>query len=342
MTSPRRPVAPTPRQFDVCNGDADGLCAVVQWRLHEPLPASLVTGLKRDIELLDRAQASQGDNVLVCDLSMRRNRPALVRLLDAGVRVHYFDHHEVDNIPLHPLLEAHIDVAGDVCTSLLVDRHLGGRFRAWAVVGAFGDNLTRVADGLATDMGLGVEDRRRLQTLGEAINYNAYGDSELDVHISPAHLYEILIRYRDPLALLEHESIGQQLDALRQDDLRQAATVTPYWEDAHASAYLLPDAPWSRRVIGSLVNDFAAARPQRAHAVLKVTGAGDFCISVRAPLCAPGGAAQLCRFFGGGGRAGAAGIDHLPVQELERFIQAFSATRWGESRACQQSMNGVE
>ena len=333
MTLPGRPVVPTPRHLDVCNGDADGLCSVVQWRLHEPLAASLVTGLKRDIELLDRVQAAQGDHVLVCDLSMRRNRPALMRLLDAGARVRYFDHHEVDDIPLHPLLEAHIDVASDVCTSLLVDRHLGGKFRAWAVVGAFGDNLTRVADGLAIGLGLGIEDRRRLQTLGEAINYNAYGDSEQDVHITPAHLYEILIRYRDPLALLEHESIGQELAALRQDDLRQAAALTPHWEDAHTRAYLLPDAPWSRRVIGSLVNEFAAAQPQRAHAILKATGAGDFVVSVRAPLGAPGGAAGLCRLFGGGGRAGAAGIDHLPAPELARFIQAFSVTRWGEAGA---------
>jgi len=319
--------------IDICNGDADGLSAVVQWRLHEPLAASLVTGLKRDIELLDRVQAAPGDQLLVCDLSMRRNRPALLRLLDAGARVRYFDHHEADDIPLHPLLEAHIDGASDVCTSLLVDRHLGGEFRAWALVGAFGDNLTAVANDLAIDLGMGAADRHRLQTLGEAINYNAYGDSEQDVRITPAHLYQILIRYRDPLLLLEHESIGQELDALRQADLRQAAAVAPCWEDAAASAFVLPDAPWSRRVIGSLVNEFANARPQRAHAVLKATGAGGFVVSVRAPLGAPVGAAALCRLFGGGGRAGAAGIDQLPAQALDRFIQAFSVAHWGSARA---------
>lgn len=323
--------------MDVCNGDADGLCAVVQWRLNEPLAATLVTGLKRDIELLDRVKATQGDQVLVCDLSMQRNRPALMRLLHAGVEVRYFDHHEVDEVLRHPLLEAHIDVASNVCTSLLVDHQLDGKFRTWALVGAFGDNLTSVADQLGVDLGLCVADRRRLQTLGEAINYNAYGDSEQDVHIAPAHLYQILIRYRDPLVLLEQESIGQELDALRQADLRQAAAVSPCWEDASASAYLLPDAPWSRRVIGSLVNDLAAAQPRRAHAVLKDTGAGDFVVSVRAPLGTPGGAAALCRQFGGGGRAGAAGIDHLPAQEFERFIRAFSVARWGDAGASASS-----
>ena len=321
------------RQVDVCNGDADGLCALVQWRLHEPqVAASLVTGLKRDIELLDRVQAARGDSVLVCDLSMRRNRRALMRLLDAGVRVRYFDHHEAGDIPLHPLLEAHIDVASDVCTSLLVDRYLGGKFRAWALVGAFGDNLTNAADELATGLGLGAEDRRRLRTLGEAINYNAYGDSEQDVYIAPAQLYRILLRYREPQALLEHEPLAQELAARRQDDLRQAAALTPYWTGAQADVYLLPDAPWSRRVIGTLGNELARARPRRAHAVLKATGAGDFVVSVRAPLAAPGGAAALCRLFGGGGRAGAAGIDHLPAPDLARFIRAFSVVRWGDAR----------
>ena len=69
------------RRFDVCNGDADGLCAVVQWRLHEPAAATLVTGLKREIALLQRVPARAGDEVLVCDLSLERNRAALMQVL---------------------------------------------------------------------------------------------------------------------------------------------------------------------------------------------------------------------------------------------------------------------
>src|SRR5262245_19810075 len=103
------------RRFDVCNGDADGLCAAVQWRLHEPAPAQLVTGLKREIELLERVDASAGDEVNVFDLAMQRNEAALRRLLDAGVRVRYFDHHAIRELPQHALLEAHVDRASDVC-----------------------------------------------------------------------------------------------------------------------------------------------------------------------------------------------------------------------------------
>src|SRR5678815_3472044 len=42
------------RYFDVFNGDADGICALHQLRLADPLDSTLVTGLKRDIALLNR------------------------------------------------------------------------------------------------------------------------------------------------------------------------------------------------------------------------------------------------------------------------------------------------
>ena len=52
----------------------------------------------------------------------------------------------------------------------------------------------------------------------------------------------------------------------------------------------------------------------------------DYSVSVRAPLDRPAGADRLCRHFpGGGGRAGAAGIDRLATEQLAEFIHAFSA-----------------
>lgn len=319
------------RHIDVCNGDADGLCAVLQWRLQRPAPATLVTGLKRDIALLDRVQAGPGDEVLVCDVSLQRNRSALLRLLAAGARVRYFDHHARSDVPDHPNLETHIDLDSQTCTSLLMDRHLGGAHRSWALVGAYGDNLTGVADALAAQAGMKNQDRDRLRLLGEAINYNAYGEEESDVFIAPARLYETLLRYRDPLDLLQHESIAQQLDALRREDLCRAADLPPHWQNGRASATLLPDAPWSRRVIGCLANELARAEPERAHAVLKAARGDAYVVSVRAPLSAAGGARELCHRFGGAGRAGAAGINHLPAQDLERFLEAFGTASWGKS-----------
>ncbi len=319
----------TGQRFDVCNGDADGLCAVVQWRLHEPSAATLVTGLKREIALLERVPAQAGDEVLVCDLSLDRNRDALVRLLDRGVRVRYFDHHAAGEVPDHPGLEAHIDLASGVCTSMLVDRSLRGRFRAWAVVGAFGDNLRSAAERLATEIGLDPGERERLRRLGEAINYNAYGDDERDVHIAPARLYPLLARYRDPLEFLEREPVAHEIDALRRADLARAMEQAPRWQGDAGAVFLLPDAPWSRRVIGSLANELAGAAPARAHAVARHCADGTLTVSVRAPIEAPGGAHELCRRFGGAGRERAGGIDRMPADRFEAFVREFARMRWG-------------
>jgi hypothetical protein len=317
-------------RFDVCNGDADGLCAVLQWRLAMPQPFTLVTGLKRQIDLLQQVPASAGDEVLVCDLSMQRNHAALLRLLGQGVQVRYFDHHQVDHIPQHPALQACIDFDPRVCTSLLMDRQLGGRFRAWALVGAYGDNLRHVADELAAGMGLGEAERRQLRRLGEGINYNAYGDEAGDQHIAPQQLYARLAQHAQPLDLLRHDRIGDELDALRRADLQQALAQDIQAAGSGARWVQLPDAAWSRRVIGGLANELASSSPQQAHAVLKADRLGGFVVSLRAPQSAPLGADEFCRRFGGGGRAGAAGIDHLPAAELERFVAELGAMRWGE------------
>ncbi len=77
-----------------------------EWRPHHPAPATLVPGLKCEIGWLERVHAGPGDDVLVCDISMARNRPALLRLLAQGARVRYFDHHTGDEVPIHPNLES--------------------------------------------------------------------------------------------------------------------------------------------------------------------------------------------------------------------------------------------
>lgn len=317
------------RRFDVCNGDADGLCAVRQWRLHEPVQATLITGLKREIDLLRRVPIDAADEVLVCDLSMQRNRQALLALLAAGVPVRYFDHHAAGEVPRHERLEAHIDTGSEVCTSLLVDRLLGGRFRAWALVGIYGDDLVAVAEHLAAAAGFDAAQRQSLRRLGQALNYNAYGDEPADVCIAPARLYEVMARWSDPFDLLAHEPIVEQLDGLRRADLREALALAPCWQNERARVVVLPDAPWSRRVSGSLANELAAAQPRQAQAVLRHCRSGDLSVSVRAPRDTPGGADRVCAAFGGSGRAGAAGIDALPVPQLDRFIHAFSTARWG-------------
>lgn len=323
--APRRPM---PRRIDACNGDADGLCAVRQWRLAHPARAELVTGLKRDIELLERVRAGAGDELLVCDVSMLRNRAALLRLLGAGVRVTYFDHHAAGRVPRHAGLRACLDFAPDVCTSLLVDRQLRGRYRAWALAGAYGDGLGERADALAAASGFDPAQRAALRRLGEAVNYNAYGDSEADVLIAPRLLYRVLAAYRDPLRLCAEQDLIDRIDRQRRDDLERARACGLAGAGADGRVRVLPDAPWSRRVLGTLANALAAEDPGRAHAVLRHTAAGGLLVSVRAPRLAGCGAHELCARFGGGGRAGAAGIEHLPPGRLDEFVAAFTSHAW--------------
>src|SRR6187401_309333 len=120
----------------VFNGDADGLCALQQLRLAAPRAGvnkkALITKMKRDIALLDRVRSVASDTCTVLDISLDVNRAGLVALLAGGVSVRYFDHHFAGDIPAHPALEAHIDLSPNICTSLIVDRTLGGRFRRWA------------------------------------------------------------------------------------------------------------------------------------------------------------------------------------------------------------------
>jgi hypothetical protein len=286
-----------------------------------------VTGLKRDIALLGRVPGRAGDEVNVFDLSMQRNRDDLLRLLGDGVRVRYFDHHAAGEVPVHSHLEAHIDETSEVCTSLLVDRRLGGAYRAWTLVGLYGDNLGKVADRMALQGGFEPGDCAGLRRLGELINYNAYGDDERDVCIAPRLLFPLMARHADPRDMLAHEPIVDEIDAVRRNDLRQAAGTASFWQGPHGSVRVLPDAPWSRRVLGCLANTLANSEPDLAHAVLKAQGDG-YVVSVRAPLARPHGAHALCNRFGGAGRSRAAGIDRLPQDELPRFVEAFASASW--------------
>lgn len=311
--------------YDIFNGDADGLCALQQLRLEEPRAAELVTGVKRDLKLVERVQARAGDELTVLDVNLADNLPAVQRALERGASCRYFDHHTPGPLPEHARFEAHIDTAPDVCTSLLVDRYLSGRQRLWAVVGAFGDNLVDAALRAAQPLQLDHTELARLHELGECLNYNAYGDTLEDLHYPPAELYATLSPYRDPRHFVYDEPVFDVLRHAYVEDLTRAEGVPAQDEGPHHALYVLPDAAWSRRINGAYGNRLARHHPHRAHAVVVARGDG-YVVSVRAPVAQPAGAAALCgQFASGGGRAGAAGINRLPRQDLDRFIAAFRA-----------------
>jgi hypothetical protein len=308
------------RFYDIFNGDADGLCALQQLRLAQPRVATLITGVKRDVTLLDQVSPTPGDELTVLDVSLESNRRALLHALEAGAQVRYFDHHFAGDIPNHPLLEAHIDVSANTCTSLIVDRYLGGRYRTWAIVAAFGDNLHAQAYAAATELGLENEAIEALKDLGENLNYNAYGANLAELHFHPATLYLRMRPHPDPLSFCAQATELNVLRRAREDDLRQARASPVENLGEHAVLVCLPQAAWSRRIIGTFANELARQYANRTVALLLRTGAG-YQVSLRAPEQGEAAAMHLLaqQFESGNGRARAAGIAFLPDADVARL-----------------------
>ncbi len=313
----------TARFIDVFNGDADGICALHQLRLSDPAESELITGPKRDISLLKRVRAQAGDRITVLDIALSKNRDALDALLDAGAQVRYFDHHQPGDIPVHPHFEPHIDTDANVCTSLLVNEFLQGKQLAWAVTAAFGDNLGEAARQAATPLGLSAGQLVQLQSLGECLNYNGYGETLDDLVFDPADLYRKVRPYADPFGFIAESPAYRILKTGYQDDMARAVAVGATEARPAGRVFMLPAEKWARRISGVFGNQLAVESPAQAHAVLTAKPGG-YVVSVRAPLVSRIGADQLCsQFETGGGRKAAAGINHLPESELGRFIASF-------------------
>lgn len=316
--------------FDVFNGDADGICALLQLRLAQPCESILITGVKRDISLLKQVNANSGDRVTVLDISLDKNRQPLLDLLNNQVDVFYVDHHQSGEIPIHPNLQALIDTDANKCTSLLVDRFLNYRFTPWAITAAFGDNLSQTAILVAQERNFVGEQIKDLEQLGICLNYNSYGSNVADLHFAPDELYRCISGYESPLDFIaDRKDIFQQLQEGYAYDFAQAEQTIAEFQNEKVAVFILPDAKWARRVSGVWGNDLANRFPGRAHAVLTHNLQGCFTVSVRAPLNHKIGADILCaQFPGGGGRKAAAGINCLPYESLNKFIERFAASPW--------------
>lgn len=316
--------------IDVFNGDADGLCALHQFRLAIPCDdVTLVTGVKRDIELVETVTAKPGDIVTALDISFDKNRAGVIALLEQGIKVLYMDHHFAGDIPSHPLLQTRIDTDPEICTALLMNAQLQGKCLPWAVVGAFGDNLYASAEKAARPLGLVADQMEQLKQLGTLLNYNGYGSTTNDLHFHPEELYRLMKPYRDPFAFIAEEPAFRRLSDGFAEDMALAKQLNSEFVEETVALYILPEEAWSRRVSGVFGNALAQANPNRAHALLtraSQDGQGGFVVSVRAPVNNRVGADNLCRQFpSGGGRKAAAGINHLPTTDFNAFVDAFKA-----------------
>ena len=313
-------------QYDVFNGDADGICALHQLRLAEPAPeAVLVTGVKRDIALLSKITGLAACSITVLDISLDSNRSALEQLLQAGNEILYIDHHYAGAIPESAHLTARIDSSPDRCTSLIVNTLLKGRFSRWGICGAFGDNLHDAARDIGSSLRLSPDDMVKLREVGELLNYNGYGATIEDLHFHPARLYHSLEEFEDPL---DFHAESAMLPALRdgfQEDMSQALALKETASGGGNRVFFFPAAPWSRRIAGLFSNLKAREQAGMAHAILIDNADATFQVSVRAPLTDRRNADALCRTFPTGGcRAAAGGINRLPAGMLDKFLSAFN------------------
>ncbi|EJG0706147.1 DHH family phosphoesterase [Vibrio parahaemolyticus] len=310
--------------YDIFNGDADGIIALLQLRLADPIDSQLITGVKRDIKLVEKVDVQAGDELTVLDISMEKNMAGLEQALAQGVHVFYADHHKAGDIPQHGNLDAHIDLDANMCTALIVDKLLEGRFHTWAITAAYGDNLIAKANALADQAGLNNEQKAQLKELGTLINYNGYGSKVDDLHFHPADLYRALVQYISPFEVIEDKaSPYYQLQSAYQQDMDAAQAVPATHESDTLKLFELPNTAASRRISGVYGNWLANQNPDSAHAVLTENADGTYTVSLRAPLNNKQGAVTVCgQFPTGGGREAAAGINALRKEDVNAFIDA--------------------
>ena len=287
--------------YDVFNGDADGLCALQQLRLHNPLDdAHLVTGPKRETSLLRKIPTVEPTDIIVLDVSLRANRSDAERLLRDGHRLTYIDHHNAGPIPKIKNFVSHIDTDP----------------------AAFGDNLIETAKKIARDTNLRSSQVGKLQELGKLLNYNGYGRKAEDLWFYPEKLFRKMQGYQSPI---DFYGAAPEFLALREgyaEDLRRAEKAPTIFENSNLRIYQLPDAAWSHRIVGAFSNLKARNHPEQAQVVMVEKPEKTQLVSVRSPKIHPVGADMICLQFEGGGRPAAAGINDLPADKFEDFQQA--------------------
>ena len=313
--------------YDVFNGDTDGIFAWHQLRLAHPRDATIVTGVKRDVGLVSRVNAGDGDLVTVMDVSHAKNRKDVQRLLDSGAIVEYFDHHDPSELIAHPNITYHINTEPNISTGLIVNSYVKGKNCLWSIATAFGDNHIELAINMAKSEGLDDEQINLLKQIGLVVNYNSYGQTADDLFYSPEEIAEAVKACgSDVFRFTEQSDIFSTLLENFSNDMASAGCQEPYSISENGVIYTLPNEVWTHRIMGSFSNHLVSTNKDLACAISVLNSDGTYRISVRSSINNPHGAGDLCKKFGGGGREKAAGINNLPESELEEFKEEFEVT----------------
>ncbi|MNO62629.1 hypothetical protein D3C76_533090 [compost metagenome] len=139
-------------------------------------------------------------------------------------------------------------------------------------------------------------------------------------------LADELLPYADPLDFIRHSRSFATLRDGYAADMAAAQGQQPWHEGPGVLLYRLPAESWSRRVSGVLANQLAAREPSRAIGLLSAKADGGWSFSLRVPAGSKLLADEFCRGFPtGGGRARAAGINHLADDGLEQLAHRLLA-----------------
>ena len=282
------------------NGDADGICSMVQWGLVHGIEGNTITGVKRDIELLAKIIPESGDEIICMDISLARNHSRASELSKKGFKITWFDHH----LAGEPIvgLDANIDTSSDVCTAKIVESFLGIE-SDWAQVALHGDGLSVHSS------------RPEFKELGELLNYNGYGADLDDLHFHPEKLMRLCLESKTPSNFLLTPAFETLKKGFANDMLNVEAIVNT------GGIYLLPDEAWARRVVGVMAHRINSTGP--GPHVIAIDKGDTLQVSLRGDE----GIGDICTMFGGGGRETAGGIDALPKEEITALMNEVNSRR---------------
>ena len=310
--------------YDVFNGDTDGIFAWHQLRLTHPRDAEIVTGVKRDVNLASKVNAEDGDLVTIMDVSHAKNRKDVQRILDSGAIIEYFDHHDPKELIEHPNITYHINTEPNISTGLIVNSHVNGQNRLWSIATAFGDNHLDLAMSMAKSESLSDEQVLILKQIGLVVNYNSYGQTIEDLFYSPEEIAEAARACgSDIFKFLEQGDIFSTLLENFNADMSSAVCQEPFSISENGVIYTLPNEAWTHRIMGSFSNHLVSTNKNLACAIAVLNSDGTYRISVRSSINNPHGAGNLCGNFGGGGREKAGGINNLPASDMNTFKEEF-------------------
>ena len=310
--------------YDVFNGDTDGIFAWHQLRLTHPRDAEIITGVKRDVNLASKVNAEDGDLVTIMDVSHAKNRKDVQRILDSGAIIEYFDHHDPKELIEHPNITYHINTEPNISTGLIVNSHVNGQNRLWSIATAFGDNHLDLAMNMAKSESLSDEQVLILKQIGLVVNYNSYGQTIEDLFYTPEEIAEAARACgSDIFKFLEQGDIFSTLLENFNADMSSAVCQEPFSISKNGVIYTLPNEAWTHRIMGSFSNHLVSTNKNLACAIAVLNSDGTYRISVRSSINNPHGAGNLCGNFGGGGREKAGGINNLPASDMNTFKEEF-------------------